>query len=82
MGVCGKMGEMDKAIGLLDEMKKEGVAPNAITFNTLLSHCIRKQDLYRTKIVLQKMDQYSIGYLDSQSKDLKEKALRLVSSSS
>ncbi|KAJ4717063.1 putative Pentatricopeptide repeat-containing protein [Melia azedarach] len=45
-------GKFDRSIKLLDEMKQNGLTPDAVTYNTLLAGCIKVQNGYSKALEL------------------------------
>ncbi len=42
MTACGRGGNLDAALSLLDLMRERGVSPNCYTFNSAIHACARK----------------------------------------
>ena len=53
-------GKMDKAHDLFLDMEAKGVAPNCVTFNTLMLGCIRNNETSKVVELLHRMDERNV----------------------
>ncbi|CAM9959516.1 unnamed protein product, partial [Ectocarpus sp. 8 AP-2014] len=54
MGACGKAGQWEKALSLLEEIADSGFAPNAISYNTAAAACARAEEWDRAQEVVER----------------------------
>lgn len=53
MGACGKAGQWEKALSLLEEIADSGFAPNAISYNTAAAACARAEEWDRAQEIVE-----------------------------